>query len=149
MAFSFSDSKMAVLPFSELPVRYRINASPWQPKASDFESGVELAETLLEKAVGIYNEKASEDFVEFMAKNPASNWAQTDLFIELDKYYRQYIPFLNEKGEHCFWMNFFCRPVGNWKLHRVEVKAGGTCYFSIGFNIDTGKRFDFLVNGKE
>ncbi|MDV0447703.1 hypothetical protein MsAg5_16140 [Methanosarcinaceae archaeon Ag5] len=149
MAFSFSDSKMTVLPFSELPVRYRISSTAWQPKVSDFESGAELAEQLLQKAVVIYNEKASEDFVEFMARSPASNWAQTDLFIEPEKYYRQYVLFLNERGEHCFWINFFCRPVGNWKASRVDVKNGGTCYFSIGLNIDTGKRFDFLVNGKE
>ncbi|WNY26613.1 hypothetical protein [Methanolapillus ohkumae] len=148
MPFLFNDTKMTILPFLELPVRYRINAEPWLPKMTEFEAGAEISEQLLQKAVDIFNEKASEDFVTFMEKNPASDWAQTDLFIETEKYYRQYIPFLNERKERCFWMNFFCRPVGNWKSHRVEVKAGGTCYFSIGLNIDTGKRFDFIVNGK-
>ncbi|WP_316558833.1 hypothetical protein [Methanimicrococcus stummii] len=140
-----SDSKDAVLPFSELPVQYRQGAEPRPIEKDEFET----AEKLLEKAVAVYNEKTSEDFVTFMAENPASNWAQTDLFIELNKYYRQYISFFNEKGDRCLWINLFCRPVGDWKTHRVHVEGGGVCFFSIGLNLDTGKRFDFIVNDKK
>lgn len=140
-----SDSKHALLDFSELPVRYRIQAEP-----RDMEKGeAESAEKLLEKAVAVYNEKRTEDFVTFMAENPASDWAQTDLYIETERYYRQYIPFANEKGERCLWINFFCRPVGDWKTHRIDVEGGGVCFFSIGLNLDTGKRFDFIVNEKK
>ena len=141
----FSDSKETVLPFSELPALY-------QPQATSrkFENAeLQEAESLLVKAVSAYNEKKSEDFITFMAENPASDWAQTDLFIELERYYRQYIPFTNEKGNRCFWMNLFCRPVGDWKNHRVFVEGGGVCFFSIGLNLDTGKRFDFVVNEKK
>ena len=141
----FSDSTEAILPFSELPVRYRL-----QSESRKFEnSESEELEFLLDKAVSVYNEKQSEDFVTFMAENPASDWAQTDLFIELERYYRQYIPYTNEKGNRCVWINLFCRPVGDWKTHRVQVEGGGVCFFSIGLNLDTGKRFDFFVNEKK
>lgn len=140
-----SDSRYAVIPFSELPVRYRLEA-----KSRQIEDGeLAAAEKLLEKAVASFNEKRTEEFVTFMAENPASDWAQTDLFIELERYYRQYIPYLNEKDDRCLWINFFCRPVGDWKTHRVHVEGGGVCFFSIGFNLDTGKRFDFIVNEKK
>ncbi|MDV0446038.1 hypothetical protein MmiAt1_16480 [Methanimicrococcus sp. At1] len=139
-----TDSKSIVLPFSELPVRYRLQSESRETDAGELKT----AEPLLEKAVAVFNEKRTEDFVTFMAENPASDWAQTDLFIELERYYRQYIPFTNEKGDRCLWINFFCRPVGDWKVHRVHVEGGGVCFFSVGLNLDTGKRFDFLVNDK-
>ena len=136
---------MVILPFFELPVRYRM-----QSEDRRFENS-ELGEArlLLEKAVAAYNEKQTEDFVTFMTENPASDWAQTDLYIELDRYYRQYIPFMNERGNRCVWMNLFCRPIGDWKAHRVQAEGGGVCFFSIGLNLDTGKRFDFIVNDKK
>ncbi len=141
----FSDSKYALLPFSELPVSYRREAEPRTFEKDEFEA----AEKLLEKAVAVFNEKRTDDFVTFMAENPASDWAQTDLFIEIERYYRQYFPYFNEKGDRCLWINLFCRPVGDWKKHRVHVEGGGVCFFSVGFNLDTGKRFDFLVNDKK
>ena len=141
----FSDSKDTFLPFSELPVRYRLQAESRKAAPSELEE----AESLLIKAVSVYNEKQSEEFVTFMAENPASNWAQTDLFIELERYYRQYIPYKNDKGNRCIWINLFCRPVGDWKNYRVHVEGGGVCFFSIGLNLDTGKRFDFFVNEKK
>jgi len=76
-----SDSKSVVLPFSELPVRYRLQSEPRLWNSDDFDE----AEILIEKAVSVFNEKRSEDFITFMAENPASNWAQTDLFIELER----------------------------------------------------------------
>ena len=141
----FSDSKKVLLPFTELPVRYRLQSTSRTMMQDEFE----FSESLLLKAVTAYNEKKSEDFVTFMAENPASDWAQTDLFIELERYYRQYIPFLNERKERCLWLNFFCRPLGDWKSQRVQINGGGICFFSVGFNLDTGKRFDFIVNEKK
>lgn len=140
-----SDSKHVILPFSELPVRYRLQSAERVLDGSEFSE----AEILLEKAVSVFNEKRTEDFVTFMAENPASDWAQTDLYIELERYYRQYIPYTNERGNRCLWINLFCRPVGDWKMHRIQVEGGGVCFFSIGLNLDTGKRFDFLVNEKK
>ena len=136
---------MVILPFSELPVRYRLQSLSRPFENSEFAE----AEALLEKAVSAYNDKRTEDFVTFMTENPASDWAQTDLYIESDRYYCQYIPYTNEKENRCVWMNFFCRPIGDWKTHRILVEGGGVCFFSVGLNLDTGKRFDFIVNEKK
>lgn len=140
-----SNPQTVILPFSELPVRYRMQSKDRRFENSEFME----SEVLLEKAISVYNEKQTEDFVMFMTENPASDWAQTDLFIELDRYYRQYIPYMNEKGNRCIWVNLFCRPIGDWKTHRVYVEGGGVCFFSIGLNLDTGKRFDFIVNERK
>lgn len=135
---------MVVLPIEELPGKYIEKGV--SERAAD-PSEYEVAESLLLKAVHAYNDERSEKFVEFMAENPSADWTRTDIFIEPEKYYRQYIPYFNEKGERCLWINFFVRPVGNWLERRVSVEGGGVGYFSIGLNLDTGKRFDFSVNG--
>lgn len=134
---------MVVLPFEELPLRYiEKGASAREIHPDEYE----LAESLLMKAVCAYNAERADKFVEFMAEKPDADWTQTDIFLEPENGYRQYVPYANEKGERCLWINFFRRPVGNWFERRVTVEGGGTGYFSIGLNLDTGKRFDFIVD---
>ncbi|MBO4302548.1 hypothetical protein J5839_04290 [Methanosarcinaceae archaeon] len=134
---------MVLLPFEELPAVYVRNGAT--ARTIDL-SEYEIAEKLLMKAIHAYNEERSEKFVEYMSQNPDADWTRTDIFIEPEKYYRQYIPYTNGKGERCLWINFFRHPVGNWLEHRVSVEGGGNSFFSIGLNMDTGKRFDFRTN---
>ncbi|MAC95269.1 MAG: hypothetical protein CMC96_07195 [Flavobacteriales bacterium] len=64
-------------------------------------------------------------------------------------YKRQYLPYLNEKGDKVIWINFNC---GSWwnendKEELVEVVDGGNCHFELTINLTKGSYYDFYVNG--
>lgn len=136
---------MVVLAYSELPQKYLKVSTPREITTDEYP----VAEELLIKAVHAYNEKQSDNFIRYMNENPKADWTQTDLFIDLSQYYRQYIPYMNENGQKCLWINLFKRPVGNWLERRVFVVDDTRDFFSICLNMDTGKRFDFTLNEKE
>ncbi|NLR95065.1 hypothetical protein HGP29_27950 [Flammeovirga sp. SR4] len=81
----------------------------------------------------------------------------------LDKYYRQYIPYFNEKGERFIEINAFCEISEfphetengitewikmDWKNEYVQVDDGGNCYWQIIINVDKKEIKDFFVNGE-
>ncbi|NLI61931.1 MAG: hypothetical protein GX362_00765 [Methanosarcinaceae archaeon] len=135
---------MIVLPFSELPEKYKKLSKERMIEKEEYP----IAEELLEKAVHSYNEKQSENFIKYMNENPHADWSKTDLFVDLLEYYRQYIAYTNEKDQRCIWINLFKRPVGNWLERRVDVVSDTNDFFSICLNMETGKRFNFTLNEK-
>jgi len=61
---------------------------------------------------------------------------------------RQYVPYLNSKGERKVWVNCFCdseHPY--WRKRKVMVKDGGACYFNFKINLGTKKYYDLRING--
>ncbi|NLR95043.1 hypothetical protein [Flammeovirga agarivorans] len=81
----------------------------------------------------------------------------------LEKYYRQYIPYINEKGEKFIEINAFCEKLEyshnrkkritefskrDWENEYVEVDDGGNCYWQIIINVDKKEIKDFFVNGE-
>ncbi|MFY7733354.1 MAG: hypothetical protein ACOVSR_07695 [Bacteroidia bacterium] len=69
-------------------LKKRYGYEPWQPTEEDLKN----TQTILERAI------ANHEF-DFIKKPIKSN---------IEKYYRQYIPFLNEKGEKAIEINAFC-----------------------------------------
>ena len=70
-------------------------------------------------------------------------------FIKVDRYRRQYIPFIKD-GQKYVWANFFCASIEdhkNWKKKPVLVFDGGACYFRITINLSKSRFFNFYVNG--
>ena len=81
---------------------------------------------------------------------------------KVEKYYRQYIPYINENGERIIEINAFCEILENppnpknginkwtkmnWKKEYVMVEDGGDCYWRIIINLDTKQYKDLMVNG--
>jgi hypothetical protein len=66
-----------------------------------------------------------------------------DLLKPLGNYKRQYIAFLNVKGERMVWVNFFFIPIrdadGDWKHTLVHFKDGGIYFFDLLINISDRK----------
>lgn len=68
--------------------------------------------------------------------------------IMLSEYRRQYIPYINQKGEKFVWVNCFCADrLEYWKKTVVQVMDGGSCFFNVTINL-TEKIFDKIrING--
>jgi len=70
----------------------------------------------------------------------------------LSKYFRQYFGYIDNNGNkilfiNCLWLedNF----INYSKLFKrnIEIHDGGSYYWNIKFNLNSGKLFDFYVNG--
>ena len=72
----------------------------------------------------------------------------------------QYVPYVNEKREKEVYVNAFCHVPGeeepsypivpevfDWHVYLIDVRDGGSCYWSMKFNLDTKTYYDFSVNG--
>ena len=71
-------------------------------------------------------------------------------FIELKNYRRQYVPFINSKGEKKVYVNCFCTSVGyfiSWKKMMRIVDDGGSCFFNVIINLITLEYEQLFVNG--
>lgn len=145
--YPYVDERVVILKDS---LRYywlkkRYGYEPWQPTEEDLKN----TQTILERAI------ANHEF-DFIKKPIKSN---------IEKYYRQYIPFLNEKGEKAIEINAFCElliippkkelaEIGvtewtemDWKNYYVQVDDGGPCYWKIEINIDKMSYESVMVNG--
>jgi len=73
-------------------------------------------------------------------------------YINLKNYKRQYVPFINSKGEKKVYINCFCFPgyadeFDYWKKSLVDVDDGGSCFFHLTINL-TSKQYEQLyTNG--
>jgi hypothetical protein len=71
-------------------------------------------------------------------------------FIDLKKYKRQYIPFIDTKGERKVYVNCFCISdwgFDYWKKNLVQVNDGGSCFFQLTINLTELKYEQFSTNG--
>lgn len=69
----------------------------------------------------------------------------------LSSYFRQYFGIINKKGQQVLLIQFFWKnadPSNNkrWLNERIDVTEGGSFYWNIKYNIETGELFDLKVN---
>lgn len=77
----------------------------------------------------------------------AEHNANSDLKIDLKKYYRQYVPVINNNNEKEIWINCMCEVYDiNWKTEVISVADGGECFFNLKVNLSTKKCFNFIIN---
>lgn len=63
-------------------------------------------------------------------------------------YYKQIVAVLNSRGEKIIWINCFCaNDFPYWKTTLVSVLDGGSCFFNLNINLNTGEDYSFAVNG--
>ena len=71
-------------------------------------------------------------------------------YIDLDNYKRQYIPFIDGKGQKKVFVNCFCEGdlnLDNWKQEVILVDDGGSCFFHVTINLTTGTFEELFING--
>jgi hypothetical protein len=67
---------------------------------------------------------------------------------DLNKYRRQYIGILVD-GQRVIFANFFCN--GNptdWQNGLVFPIDGGSCYFDVKYDVETGELYDLSIHGE-
>ena len=105
-------------------------------------------EKLLTDCINKYNMEQEKKFNAISKEHP-NTFDENNFVIDLKHYKRQYIAFINEKGEKEVFINCFCRDWGkNWKKEIIMVKDGGNCYFNLKINLTTKTQYDLQVNGE-
>ena len=110
---------------------------------------IDKIEPILKMAI-LENNKIQEEYLKkHNAEHPKNQRTETGFELDLDeKYYRQYFPVINDKGEKEIWINFFCSTMNdNWKTDLVIVSDGGNCYFNIKINLTKNTSSDLRING--
>lgn len=70
---------------------------------------------------------------------------------KLKRYKRQYVGFINDKGEKILWINLiWVKRVTESELSKdiVSVQDGCSYYWNVKINVTTGEVFDLRVNGR-
>lgn len=82
---------------------------------------------------------------------------ENECLSEIRKYYRQYLCYINEKGEKIIFINSMCEldtaydennnpTVFDWKNEMIDIDDGGDCYWKIKINLTTNKHFGLMIN---
>jgi hypothetical protein len=104
-------------------------------------------ENILEICINEYNLEQEKLFEEVNKKHPEYRLDKKDFIINLKRYKRQYVAFLNSKGEKEVWVNCFCGTWEYWKTDFVIVNDGGNCFFNLKINLTSEQYYDLEVNG--
>ncbi|MGH2666325.1 hypothetical protein [Flavobacterium sp.] len=136
---AMGDEKLAIISNPEY-TKYILGKTyeMWKPEESDLKKVNEI----LSKAI-------SDNQFYFLKTKEIS---------EIKKNYRQYLCYINEKGEKIIYVNSMCelftdydknnKPViFDWKHEMTKTADGGSCYWNIKINITTNTYYDLMING--
>ncbi|MBC7875170.1 MAG: hypothetical protein H7Y01_14295, partial [Ferruginibacter sp.] len=102
-------------------------------RAGNLSAGeIEIIEVLLGEVVTQYNKEVQ---------------GKSGQIKPLEKYKRQFVPVMNQRGEKEVWVNCFCGSWDNWQQELVMVDGGGSCFFNVKINLSEKKTYDLIVNG--
>jgi len=86
----------------------------------------------------------------FIAANIKSmSLSSPEIHKKLHKYTRQYVGFINDKGQRVVWVNFIWSKSGYVDMINkdiVKVSDGGTHYWNIKMKLDSKELYDLRVN---
>ena len=144
MEVQLDTSMVAMLPFDTTKTWIFENARQTELSINDLI----IIEDILTGCISEYNTKQKQLFKELKSNNLESNLDIKHFIIDLERYKRQYMAVINDKGEKEVWINCFCDSWGkNWREEQIIIKDGGNCYFNLKINIRKKKYYDFMVNG--
>lgn len=128
------------------------NADTWLSKnikpTSLTKSEIEEIEIILKQCIDKYNPDQKLRFDTISKKHPEYNLKIEYFVIDLSKYKRQYVPFINSAGQKEVWVNCFCYEFPDWRNEILEVNDGGNCFFNLTINLTTKTFSEFIVNGE-
>lgn len=110
----------------------------WRPEVSDLKK----VDEILSKAI----------------KDNQFYFLKSKQLSEIKKNYRQYLCYINEKGEKVIYINSMCElftdydkdnnPVPfDWKNKMIDISDGGECYWNIKINLTINNYYELKVNG--
>ncbi len=133
-AHSSDTSRYTIIPFDK-NMFYIFGKADTVKPATLTEQEIEETESLLTKAIAEYNRKK------------VSEYLKIDSFVN---YRRQFVPYINQKGEKMVFVNCFCDGFKwneNWRKELVMVDDGGSCFFNVKINLSAKNTYDLYVNG--
>ena len=71
-------------------------------------------------------------------------------YIDLKKYRRQYVPFIDSYGKKKVYINCFCISewdINYWKKELVQVEDGGSCFFNLLIDLTNFRYENLSING--
>jgi hypothetical protein len=105
-------------------------------------------EVILNRCINDYNPQQVKLYNEITFKKAKSGIDIKNFTIDLSRYKRQYIAFINIKGEKEVWVNCFCGTWDkDWRKEIIFVHDGGNCYFNLKVNLTKHQYSDLMVNG--
>lgn len=128
-----------ILFHNEYPKNFIGSKNRWNPTIEDIKIAEESIENFIKK---------------ISKKNLINQGGNCPIIHEnLEKYLRQYMGVINEKGEkiiviNCFWKDRKEELIGNWEEDWITVFDGCSFYWEISVNLNKNKCFDYLVNGR-
>jgi hypothetical protein len=156
MLLAISGSAQTIVKFD------KVSHSSVYVKGNDFE-GVIFSK---EKSIDTYQVSATERFTpspgdiilieRLLHKNLdtcLNSWKEARyVHSRLKKYIRQYIGYINQKGERIVYINAFIRDPNfinkkEWLDHIPIVEDGGNSFWRIKINLNTHQLFEFGING--
>lgn len=79
-------------------------------------------------------------------QHPKSEINEEFWIIDLNKYKRQYIAVINNKGEKEVWVHCFC---GDYNSNKVSImRDAGSCDLQLKINLSTNTYYDFETSGE-
>jgi hypothetical protein len=113
------------------------------------DQDINKIEKLLVKCISNYNIKQKKYSASIKKSHPYID--ETQFFIDLPKYKKQYLAIINSKKEKEIWVNCF-RPSHDadfnyWRKKIVRVNDGGNYFFNVIINLTRNKYYQFRENG--
>jgi hypothetical protein len=83
---------------------------------------------------------------------------RTKKLSEIKNSYRQYVCYIDEKGEKIIFINSMCELftdydknnnpiIFDWRNEMIDVSDGGECYWNIKVNLSTNEYYELKING--
>lgn len=143
--------KYAVIELDSNTQQLYENTSPTDLKFYE----IQLLEVIVKYAIADHNQKEWDDYQRLLRYHPEWKDDPEDYIEDFDEYYRQYIPYINERGEKIVEVNCFCDVTNMddevsglyWRTDLIQVNDGGNCFFNLNVNLSLKTFAHLMVNG--
>lgn len=141
--FGYDTTVVAVLPFEATLIHQGASMKPDSLSKADFP----IIDELLQTCIAAYNPEQEVKFNILNTEHPEFKLQKTNFIIDLSKYQRQYMSYIDTTGDRIVWVNCFCKTLENdWKNTPIVVADGGNCFFNVKINLTKQSYTDLFVN---
>jgi hypothetical protein len=143
-ALAYDTSNIAIIKYESTFTFMEDNCTATELSQSDLAE----IDSLLVSAVQGYNFAQEKYYKKALQQNPNNYIDRVDFLIDIEKYFRQYIPAINSKGEQIVLVSCCCKNLDvRMRSVPLHAKDGGHCFFSVKINLTPHQFFNLQING--
>jgi len=136
----FDTSKIAILPYDNAEYSHLERCKETDLTYEDLKD----IEYLILKFRDDYNAEQIKQYNDLVKKQKKPH---IPLFLDIQKFRRQYIAVVNCKGETEVWINCFCNSSNiDWHKEVVKSETERMCSFKLTINLTKSKSYNFRLN---